>query len=1257
MDWLNRARQFVGNLFGGAQRTIGQISGGVARAVGQAEQQAARTAQQVVRQIPQPPRIQLPQIPQIQMPRFQAPQAPRIDFGAVARALQGTQQGAQRNFQQNVQQLQRTAGQIGTAAGQFGQGMNIGFKAVTGQQLTPFEQQVISKAQQIAPITKNVIQGSQFLREAEQRNKAIQQQKLQQLKESPATFIAQNLLGPLNVLTQTSDVAKMYTGKDLVPKVDTTKAVDDLTRTLANSPLKDVPGIGVVSDIVNPIVKQLARGTDVLQNQEQYSKGLKGLGEFGSDIFNVLSLFYAGGAAAEVGMRGTPFLSAAAKAAPRLAASGAGQNMLQQISEGKKLNQIDPKQVAIAAATYAGLGIGIPGATRGVSAGLGKALGKGQAGLATQVAKALPADKNALVIAGSLPEKGALRAQGYTNVKVDYKPKPGQVIPTMQGAIPQVAPKPGKVPISKQRGFTESVRKSPEVSQDVALAVSGEYAPKANQLLIDKAAKFSNNLGRATENVKSQLDSIPKNSVVSDQTVANAILTAKKHDALGNFQQATEIYDKLSQKLTEAGRTVQAASLLQRQSPEGLLYGARKLFKKAGVEITPKIEKELQAGIEVVKAAPMGSDARAFAIAKMQKDMMKYIPQNKLDNIVSLWKGGLLSGFKTQAGNLFSNTTFGVLKLTSNPISALADSLLSVFTKKRSYTLTGKGLTTGGLEGAKKGMTTLKTGIDMRDITGKAGKFEIPREINFKNKALQTVLGNPTNLVFRGMSAADQPVYFAALKNSLYNQAKAEGINQGLKGQALNKFIKDNVFNPNNSFAEIAVKDAEKAVLGQDNALSSVINAVNRPGTNPALKAIVNVVLPFTKVPSNFLLRTIDYTPLGPIKTAIGQIYRKKFDQRALAQAIGEGVTGTGLFAIGTALASQNLLSGDYPKNDQKEQARWKAEGIQPNSVKLGNKWISLNYLGPLGLIFGAGKNLVDARNGNATALEQVNQTLAGFGSGLMQQSFLQGLSGFTDAINNPAQSANTYIKSLAGSVVPAWINDLANISDNMQRQANTPIEQAMSRVPGLRQTLPVKTDIFGRQLTQPSGTGLETALNPLKPSIVNQTPLTNELDRLKSTGKENNPWFTAPSQSDFFGKGTSVTKSQLQQIQSELGLQIEQAWNSLIQTPTYQQATDQQKKNLLDKLRQDITTQYKIASATRYGQTPPVAKTPKVKVSKARKARGIGRGRTGRVAKIKIPKAPRLKQIKVSVPKGRKVSFKQPTPTKARKSIKIKTG
>jgi hypothetical protein len=1254
MDWLNRARQYLGNLFGGAARTVGNIAGGVARGVSQGEQQAARVAQQAVRNVqrnvPQAPRFQLPQV-NIQAPRIQMPQAPKVDFGAVNRALQGFQQGAQ----------------------QFGEGANIGFKQLTGQQLTPKQQQVVDILKQQVPVYKVA---SDVLKANQQWDQQVRQRQIQankdfvnRFKTSPATAIfTMPALSPFGNVAQAYKQFKVATGKEL-PKFDTTKAVEDLSTALAQTPLKNIPGAGVVGDIVKPLAMSAARMADVAQTQEQYANGIKGLGQMGSDIANVGSLFYSGGLAKQLGTKGVAFLPTAAKLAPRLAASGAGQNIIQQLAEGKKLNEIDPKQIAAAAAAYTGLGIGIPGIARGVNAGIGKVLSKGQSAIATKAAQALPADKNELVIVRTLPEKGALRAQGYTNVQVQFQPKPGQVTPTIPGrAIAETAPVPkeGKLPLNtKERGFVTSVKTSQEVSDDVKAVVSGEYTPKSNQVLINNADKFTKNPQKAYTSVNEQL-SKPWGTV-NDQEIANAITLAKKLDASGNKDAAGEVYDKLAQHLTQAGRDVQAASLLSRRTPEGLLFNARRTLKKAGIEITPQIQKELQTNIDIIKKTVVGSEQRNIAIAKMQKDLVKHIPQKALDNIVSVWKAGLLSGAKTQGGNFLSNATFGTMKLASNPITAAVDKVMSVFTGKRTFALTGKGLASGGVEGAKKGVFTLKTGIDTRNFATGAAKFDQVAEINFNNKAVQSIIGTPSNWVFRGMSAADQPFYFAALKNSLYSQAIAEAKNQGLKGKALNDFLSNSLSNPSKTMLNIARNEADKAVLGFDTMLSRAVSAIHKsvetsnltPVGKATANAIVNFIAPFTRVPSAFLSRTIDYTPLGmtaQIFKAIGsQIKTGTFDQRALAQAIGEGATGTGLIVLGAQLANADLLSGDYPKNDQKEQARWKAKGITPNSVKLGDTWVSLNYLGPLGLLFGAGKNFVDARKEGGTMTDIAAQTIGGFGSGLLQQSFLQGLNGFTQAVNDPGRFAGPYVKSFVGSFVPSWINDIANITDQFKRQANTPLEAAMARIPGLRQNLPAQTDVFGRQLE----TGGIQSIDPFKPSPSVQTPLTNELDRLKTTGKENNAWPTPVDNKDFFGKGTEIDKKQMQQIQSELGPLVNQTWNDLIQTPTYQQANDQQKKNLLDKTRQQITIEYKIANASKYGQTytgpqPKQAKTPKVKVSKARK------GRTGRAgtARTRVSlKATKLRAIKVSVPKGKKVSFKQPTATKARKSIKIKTG
>jgi len=358
MDWLKKLGGFLGGVSNQASRTIGGIAGGANRAVQQAQRTFQQPVQRVINQfVPprQPPRPQF-QLPKVQIPQFQLPQAPKINLNDFLRAINQQGQGA-------------------------ATGANMAYRTITGQQLAPNQQQMVRQNPQLnqaLSLGKPLAQIPKFINDASLRGRDIQQQRLRQMKENPATFVAQNFLGPLNIATQASDASKVYSGRDIVPKLDTTKIVQDTSGYLANTPLKNIPGAGVVSDVVKPIVMSLARGTDVLQNQEQYSKGLKGAGEFGVDLTNVLSLLYTGGLSKQLATKGVSFLPTALKLAPRLAASGAGQNILLQLSEGKKINEIDPKQIAAAAALYTGLGVGIPGATRGAGAITSKLFGKVQ---------------------------------------------------------------------------------------------------------------------------------------------------------------------------------------------------------------------------------------------------------------------------------------------------------------------------------------------------------------------------------------------------------------------------------------------------------------------------------------------------------------------------------------------------------------------------------------------------------------------------------------------------------------------------------------------------------------------------------------------------------------------------------------------------------------------------------------------------------------------------------------------------------------
>lgn len=723
------------------------------------------------------------------------------------------------------------------------------------------------------------------------------------------------------------------------------------------------------------------------------------------------------------------------------------------------------------------------------------------------------------------------------------------------------------------------------ISAELQGMVSGQHEARNTQNLADAAAAQADKVG-LDKTIQAAHDAVNvADGKIDDQDVALVHQAIERADAAGRFDDANALHDALSNHLVKQGQTIQAASLLYRRSPQGMYHKALRDLNKAGADVTPELKKELRELADAIKAAK-SPEEKGLASARFIKRVADNKPQGVGSNLLGVWKAGLLSGAKTQGGNATSNSAFAALKGASNPVAAGFDKLFSVGTGKRTKTVTFKGIGSGVDEGIDKGWHTLKTGIDQRNITG--SKYEQHSEINFKNPIIQKIIGTPSNFVFRGMSAADQPFYYASLKNNLYDLAKADGLNKGLKGKDLQAYMEGVVHNPSKEMAETAKNAADKAVLGQDNKIASGIAKAARtvPGGQ--------VVVPFTKVPTNFISRVIDYTPVGAVKEAATQISKGKFDQRAMSEALGEATTGSAVIFLGAQLAQAGMLSGDYP-SDPKEQARWKTEGITPNSVKVGDKWYSLNYVGPAGLLFGAGKNLVDAaQNGdNATV-----QAISGLGKGLTQQSFLQGLSGAINAINEPGRYASNLIKSEAGSVVPAWSNDLANLTDSMQRQANGPIDAIKARIPGLRLGLNPKIDAFGNPLKQASGSGIQTAINPLKPSQSTSTPLTDELDRLKDSG---NSIFPTTDKTIQVGKNHIVLKpDQAQAYNTAIGQQTQDTWNKLITTPTYQDLPDDKKKLTLEGAYGDIRAVNKVMFLRSIGQT---AAADSVKLTKRQQA------------------------------------------------------
>jgi hypothetical protein len=181
-------------------------------------------------------------------------------------------------------------------------------------------------------------------------------------------------------------------------------------------------------------------------------------------------------------------------------------------------------------------------------------------------------------------------------------------------------------------------------------------------------------------------------------------------------------------------------------------------------------------------------------------------------------------------------------------------------------------------------------------------------------------------------------------------------------------------------------------------------------------------------------------------------------------------------------------------------------------------------------------------------------------------QSYLEGLQGPLEAFNDPEQNLEKYIASVTSSAVPNAVRSLARAGDSIERDARGVVKGVKSAIPGLRQTLPEKQDLFGLPIPA-KDTPANQFLNPLKPSRVRGDATTTELRRLYN-GEEG--ILPTKAKTDAF-KGMKLTRDQTQAIDRIAGPAMKEAYDKVIASDNYKALDDEQKRKALGKVNETI--------------------------------------------------------------------------------------
>jgi hypothetical protein len=210
--------------------------------------------------------------------------------------------------------------------------------------------------------------------------------------------------------------------------------------------------------------------------------------------------------------------------------------------------------------------------------------------------------------------------------------------------------------------------------------------------------------------------------------------------------------------------------------------------------------------------------------------------------------------------------------------------------------------------------------------------------------------------------------------------------------------------------------------------------------------------------------------------------------QRVVSEAVGRGLTGTAILALGWKLGMEDKATGTGQEDPSKRKVQ-QAAGRMPGAVQIGGDWYKTAGLAPGGALLQIGAQL--AREQSKSLKDELKRpvNIAKVGTrAILEQPMMQAARETVEALENPDSRAESMAASRAGSLVPAVVNDVATLTNPQPAefkpmQGSGMLEAAAhgvkSRLPWLRGTLPAATDVFGH----PVEGRQQNAVNPFTPS------------------------------------------------------------------------------------------------------------------------------------------------------------------------------
>ena len=756
-------------------------------------------------------------------------------------------------------------------------------------------------------------------------------------------------------------------------------------------------------------------------------------------------------------------------------------------------------------------------------------------------------------------------------------------------------------PEGKIRKHYRSVIESSNTTKE-AKAIAKEmmgtdtYVPDSNNKQLERA-----NERIESSTPDSELNSLMSRAKTGGKIDATDIAVGERliqyYSLVGDKVKLQDAIQATAMAGTTAGQTVQAMSLLNHQTPEGQAIWLQRSVEKMNNDLKKnRGEKAQQFDLKpemvdkIVKSK--NNEELNNNLNEVYQELGQQVSKTTLQKVDSWRYFSMLANPRTHIRNIIGNTAMGKTQGIKNKIAGSIEGVISKINPdmERTHTI---------VPSSKKVKEFAKN--DIKNVADRLGlnenKYNPKTRLEssmrtFKSDVMENTIGKLFDANSKLLEAEDAFGLKSAYKKALSEYMTA------------NKLTPDNITDKQLAKARnYAVEQAQEATFHQASSLATLINQLGNK--NKFAKYALDATLPFKKTPINVAKSGIEYSPVGLAKSIIYdsvQLRKGNITVNKYIDNISKGLTGTGIALVGYALAKAGILKASG--SDDKEGEKFDEEiGNQTYSIKIGENTYSLDWLAPTGipLFIGAEtfeimqteneekESSSDEDSKYNQAIRTATNLLDASANAMNPMTEMSMLSGLTSALKSYEQGSSQMLaslltnsaKSYVNQFVPTALGQVAKTADEYERSTtstksgilpraiDTTKNQIMNKVPGLRQMLPTKTDIWGNNIKQSDNIAqraFENAIAPYTRKEISSDKVNKELSTLyKNTGESSilpdsiDKTFTINSEK------YRMTNEEYSKYKENYGKTSYKLLNELINSRDYKNMTNAQKQKAIE--------------------------------------------------------------------------------------------